>query len=52
MDPTRFSLELTPRHGASSLEGSADTPPGMESTSPLNTTDMDDWLDGLHTEGC
>ena len=51
MDPLRFSLEL--KHlgtGQVRLKAQPDTPPGTESTSPLNTTDMDDWLDGLQAE--
>ena len=51
MDPTRFSLELSHRGtGQVRLKAQPDTPPGTQSTSPLNTTDMDDWLDGLEAE--
>ena len=51
MDPTRFNLELTHLGtGQIRLKAQPDTPPGTESTSPLNTSDLDDWLDGVETE--
>jgi peptidoglycan hydrolase-like protein with peptidoglycan-binding domain len=51
MDPTRFSLEMTHLGtGQVRLKAQPDTPPGTESTSPLNTADADDWLEGLRTE--